>query len=435
MRIIRFALLPLLALSVNAEVKVLKNFTLIDGNGGSPKPASAMIVANGRITWVGPVASLKSPAAAETIDLSGKYVMPGIINLHGHLGAVMDLKQSASNETPDNVEKYLKTYASYGVTAVASMGTDKDFVLTMRDKQRQGRPGETRIFSAGQGLIVKDGYGGLAGVTPALAGVPEVEPAVVKLAEKKVDLIKFWMDDHLGTMKKMPHEMGKAIVDSAHRRNLTVGAHIFYLDDAKAMAAAGVNGLMHSVRDKAVDQDLIDTMKRNGVWQAASTFAREVSIFTYTETPSFIDDPFFKRGVSAKEIGIIKSPAFHQEMIKADPDYGRFREFLATAQKNLKKLADAGVRYGMGTDSGPVARFPGFSEHWEMQMMVEAGLTPMQVITASTKSGAEFLKAKDLGTLEPSKWADLVVLDKDPTRDIRNTRNIYAVYIAGNRIK
>lgn len=107
---------------------------------------------------------------------------------------------------------------------------------------------------------------------------------------------------------------------------------------------------------------------------------------------------------------------------------------LEMAQKNLKRLADAGIPYGMGTDTGPPGRFPGFFEHWEMELMVDAGLTPSQVVTAATKGSAEFLHAKDLGTLEAGKWADLIVLTADPRVNIRNTRTIEAVYIAGNQV-
>jgi imidazolonepropionase-like amidohydrolase len=432
----KFALLfPLLAVALHAEIKVLRNFTLIDGTGRAPAANSAMIIDNGRISWVGPVSQLKTPSSAQVIDLSGKYVMPGLINLHGHLGAVIGVKQDASYETPDNVEKNLKKYASYGVTTVVSMGTDKDFVLQMRDKQRaSGRPGETRIYSAGQGFVFKGGYGGLPGVTPEVATPQDVAPVIDKLAAEKVDIVKFWMDDHLGTKKKMPHEIGKAIIDDAHKKGLPVAAHIFYLEDAKAVVDYGINGLAHSVRDKPVDQALIDSMKRHGTWQMAATLAREAAIFTYVKTPPFINDPFFDRGLSPDTIATLKSASFHQQMIKADPEYEKFHQFLKTAQENLKRLADAGVKYGFGTDSGPPTRFPGYAEHWELELMVQAGLTPMQVLTAATRNGAEFLKAKDLGTLEQSKWADLIVLDKNPLDDIRNSRTINAVYIAGNRV-
>jgi imidazolonepropionase-like amidohydrolase len=427
-------LLALLALSLHAEMKVLKNFTLIDGTGRAPVPNSAMIIDAGRITWIGPAAQLKAPASAETVDLTGKFVMPGIINLHGHLGATVDLKQSADYLTEANVEKNLKTYASYGVTSVLSMGTDKDLVLAMRDKQHAGRPGETRIYTAGEGFVFTGGYGGLAGVNKGVSTPVEVAAKVDALAAQKVDMVKFWLDDHMGEQKKMPYDIAQAIINDGHKHNLPVSAHIFYLADAKKLTDFGVNGLAHSVRDQAVDQQLIDSMKKHGTWQLAATLSREASMFAYAKTPAFVDDPFFTRGVSESVVRTLKSPEY-QKAQAADPHFAHYPELLETAKKNFRKLVDSGVKYGFGTDSGPPGRFPGYFEHWEMELLVQAGLTPSQVIQAATKNSAEFLKAKDLGTLEKSKWADLVVLDKNPLDDIKNSRTISAVYIAGNRVK
>jgi imidazolonepropionase-like amidohydrolase len=254
------------------------------------------------------------------------------------------------------------------------------------------------------------------------------------LAAKKVDMIKFWLDDHLGEQKKMPYDIAKAIIDEAHKDKLPVSAHIFYLADAKKLVEFGVNGLAHSVRDQPVDQELIDSMKKHGTWQLAGTLSREATMFAYAKAPPFVDDPFFTRGVSAAVVHTLKSSDY-QKAQAADPHFGHYREYLETAEKNLKKLVDAGVKYGFGTDSGPPGRFPGYLEHWEMELMVEAGLTPSQVIQAATKNSAEYLKAKDLGTLEKSKWADLVVLDKNPLDNIKNSRTIDSVYIAGNRVK
>jgi len=424
----------LLAAPLAAEVKVLKNFTLIDGTGRAPAAASAMILDNGRISWIGRSASLAAPAGATTIDFSGKFVMPGIINLHGHLGNVVDLTQDRKFYTRENVEKDLRTYASYGVTTMLSMGTDQDLIFQIRDEQRStGRPSMTRVFTAGQGFAFKGGYGGLPGVTFAPQDSSEIEKDVAELAKKKVDIVKMWVDDHLGHLKKMPFEISKAIIDSAHSHGLPVAAHIFYLDDAKKLAAAGVNGFAHSVRDKAVDQELIDIMKQHGTWLAAATLTREASTFVYAKTAPFLNDPFFTRSVSPKVVATLKS-ADYQKTIAADPDFPKYAGILEMAKKNLKRLSDAGVKYGFGTDAGPPGRFPGFFEQWEMELMVEAGLTPMQVIQAATKSAAEFLAVKDLGTLEAGKWADLIVLNADPLNNIRNTHSIDAVYIAGNRV-
>jgi imidazolonepropionase-like amidohydrolase len=426
-------LMLLLATSLVAQVKVLKNFTLIDGTGHAPLRNAAMILDNGRIAWVGPAAQLKPPPSAPVTDLQGKYIMPGIINLHVHLGATLGLDQNEKFFTPENVEKDLKTYASYGVTTVLSMGTDKDSIFKIRDEQRARRPTETRIYTAGQGFVFKGGYGGLEGVNQGVATVADVEPAVAAQAAKHVDFIKLWMDDHLGTKKKMPYDIAQAIIESAHRHHLRVIAHIFYLQDAKQLVDYGVDGLAHSVRDKPADAAFLAGMKRHGTWQEAATLSREASMFVYGHTPPYANDPFFTRSISPSVLAQLKGPAYQQKM-RSDPDFSMYPGFLRTAERNLKTLADAGVPYAFGTDSGPPGRFPGYFAHWEMELMVQAGLTPMQVITAATGSAARFLHAEDLGTLEKNKWADLIVLDKDPLDDIKNTRTISAVYIAGKRV-
>jgi imidazolonepropionase-like amidohydrolase len=422
----------ILCLPALGEIKVLKNFTLIDGNGGPAAAASAMVIDNGRITWVGPAAKLKPPAGAQTIDLAGKFVMPGIVNLHGHVGNTVDLTQNAKFFTRENIEKNLRTYASYGVTTVLSMGTDQDLIFQVRDEQRAGRPSYARIYTAGQGFTLKGGVGGMPSVTFNLEDTAEIPKDVDALAAKKVDMVKVWVDDALGKRPKIPFEMTKAIIDNAHRDGLRVAAHIFYLADAQQLVDAGLDALAHSVRDKPVDKALIDSMKQHGAWQAAATLTREASMFIYATAPEFLTDPFFTRGISPAAASGLKDPDY-QKKIVADPDFAKYPGFLTMAQKNLKRLADSGVRYGIGTDSGPPGRFAGFFEQWELELMVDSGLTPAQVITAATKSGAEFLHAKDLGTLEQGKWADLIVLGANPLTNIRNTRSIEAVYIAGNQ--
>ena len=427
--------LLLLATAACAETRVLQHFTLIDGTGGEPVADAAMIITNGRIAWVGPSKNMKAPSGADVRDLTGKFVMPGIINLHGHIGNVVDLTQDSKFFTRESIEKNLKTYASYGVTTVLSMGTDQDEIYKVRDAQRAtGRPAMTRVYTAGLGFTAKGGYGGLPGVTYALDGNSEVAKDIADLKRHKADIVKIWVDDHLGTMKKMPLDMSKAIIDGAHRQGMRVAAHIFYLQDAKDLSAAGVNGLAHSVRDQAIDQDLIESMKKHGTWQIATTLTREASMFVYGKTPEFVDDPFFTRGVSPKVIATLKDAAY-QKKIASDHDFAQYPAFFENAKRNLKALVDGGVKYGFGTDSGPPGRFPGFFEQWEMELMVDAGLSPNQVIGAATKNSAEFLGAKDLGTLEVKKWADLIVLAKNPLLDIRNSRTIQAVYIAGNPVQ
>ena len=292
----------------------------------------------------------------------------------------------------------------------------------------------TRVYTAGQGFAYNGGIGGaisFPGVPgPILNSVADVEPAVAEQARKHVDVVKFWTDDNFGKAKRMPYDICKAIIDSAHRHELRAVAHVYYLEDAKRLTDFGVDALVHIVRDQPVDQELIASMKQHNTWQAAATLSRELALSSYAKTPDFISDPFFVRGVTPDVIATLNS-AEYQKKMAADPNLDKYLQALAIGKKNMKALADGGVKYGMGTDTGVPGRFQGFFDHLELQEMVEAGLTPTQTIVAATRSGAEFLKAKDLGTLQVGKWADLIVLAKSPVDDIKNTRTIMSVYIAG----
>jgi imidazolonepropionase-like amidohydrolase len=421
-----------LAISASAEVKVFKGFTLIDGTGAPAKPNQAMVLTDGRITWMGPASQVNAPTGAQVVDLAGKFVIPGLIDNHVHLGAVIGLDQNAANETDESVEHDLRTFASYGVTTVQSMGTDKDLVLRKRDEQRAvGRPHESRIFSAGQGFIFQGGMGGLAGVTPALSSTDQARQAVDLQASHHVDLVKFWMDTSLGQYPRMPYPIAQAIVDEAHKDGVRAVAHVFYLQDAQALANDGLNGFVHIVRDQAVTPDLIRSIKEHGTWQVASTLTREASMFIYGKGAPFLHDTFFTRSVSPDTVKTLESDAYRKK-VQGDSHYGDYQKFLAQAEVNLLTLVKQGVNYGCGTDSGPPGRFPGYFLHWEMELMVEAGLTPMQAIQACTQHNAQWLRANDLGTLEKGKWGDFVVLEKNPVDDILNTRTIDAVYIGGN---
>jgi imidazolonepropionase-like amidohydrolase len=319
------------------------------------------------------------------------------------------------------------------------MGSEQDLVFQVRSAQRGGRPTMTRIFTAYRGFTGMGGYpttaAGMKGVPFEVSTVDQVKKNVAELADRRVDVVKIWVDDHLGRERKIPLDLSKAIISEAHRNKIKVAAHIFYLDDAKALVEAGLDGLAHSVRDKPVDDALIALMKKRGAWQAAATLTREISTFAWGKPNPVTDDPFFTRGVDAAVLKTLKSSEY-QKRIASDADFGKYPGFLEMAKRNLKKLADSGVKFGFGTDSGPPARFQGFFEHWEMELMADAGLTPSQIITAASKSSAEFLGvSNELGTLEPGHWADLIVLGRNPLENIRNSRTIESVYIAGNKIR
>jgi imidazolonepropionase-like amidohydrolase len=416
-----------------SDAKVLKGFTLIDGTGRPAAANSALITEGGKITWVGPADRLKAPKGAEVVDLTGKYVTPGLIDLHVHIAIVKDLKQDIANYTEDQVKADLRQYASYGVTTVQVMGTDKDLIFPLRNAQRAGRPDMARIYTAGQGVVFEGGYGGVVGLNQKVTTPEQAVAAVNREADKGADLIKLWVDSELGTMPVMPPEVSKAVIDTAHKRGLRAIAHVFYLADAKRLLDQGVDGFAHSIRDQPIDDATLSAMKAKGTWQLAGTLARESAMFAFGAPSPLLQDPFFRAAASPASLELLASPE-RQKTIAANPHYKTdYPKFLAMAEANFKRELDAGINIGFGTDAGPPGRFPGFSEHNELELMVDAGATPLQALTAATGSAGKFLKA-DIGTVEAGKQADLLVLDADPLADIKNTRRINSVYLAGRQV-
>ncbi|MDB5740413.1 MAG: putative amidohydrolase [Alphaproteobacteria bacterium] len=447
MRRLKFttAAVALLALSAPAiaETTVLNNVTVIDGTGAAALANAAIVITDGKISYVGPAAGVKAPRDAKIEDMSGKFVMPGIIDSHVHIGLMHDVTQDEKYFTPENVNADLKQYAAYGVTTVQVLGTDKDFVLELRNQQRKSRPTMSRVFSAGQGAVIKGGYGGLLGVTQPISTPEEGRKLVDEQAAKGVDFIKLWMDDERKTIPvKMPYSVSAAIIDEAHKKHLRAVAHVFYLEDAKELLRQGIDGFGHMVRDQPVDQEFLDLMKAKGAWQVSPTLSREMA-YSLAIMP-WLNDNFFTRGVTPGTLDALRGPAREKAVVLGPTRFPGLpyekkvfwdmdRTLFQTLE-NYQAMIKAGVKTGMGTDSGPNGRFPGFNAHEEMQLEVMAGRTPMDAIKSATFDNAEWLKDKTIGSIEKGKWADLLVLERNPLDDIRNTQTIAAVFIAGNSV-
>ncbi len=385
------------------SVKAFVNARIIDGTGKAAMQKATLVVRNGRIEAVG--SSVKVPAGAQQIDAAGKTIIPGLISGHSHLS---DASQ-------------LGLYARYGITSVMSLGGDKEIEIRNQVRAEQQTPAlnHARLFIAGPVIVAK---------TPE-----EARKAVDDLAAAKTDIVKFRLDDNLGAGTKMAPDVYGAIFDEAHKKGMRVAVHVVYLADAKAVLRLGADLIAHSVRDQEVDDEMIGLLKKNNAYYCP-TLTREISTYIYPEKPAFLNDPFLQKGGEPRELARVHDSAFLSKM-QGDKAGQWYKEHLPVAMRNLKKVASAGVPVVMGTDTGPPARFQGYFEHLELEYMVDSGLTTMQTLVAATSNAARFLHAADqIGTIAPGKWADMLVLDANPLDDIKNTKKVESVWIAGNRV-
>ena len=377
---------------------------LIDGTDRPPVANATIVVTNGRIVAAGPAARVAVPAGAERIALDGKVVMPGLVNAHGHVNGARDLD----------------TYAAYGVTTVYSLGGEPADVFAARRSQESASLARARVFVAGPVITATN--------------PDEARAQVADVAAQHVDIAKIRVDDNLGTVAKMPPDVYRVVIDESHKHGLRLAAHLFYLGDAKSLLAAGADLVAHSIRDAAVDAEVIAQLKQRRVC-VSPTLMREVSTFVYESTPDFFRDSLFLTHANRAWMATLQEPA-RQEAMRKSPAAQRYKAALDVASRNLKTLADAGVTIAMGTDTGPVGRFQGYFELMELELMAKAGLTPRQVLTAATRDAARCMQLdRDLGTIEAGKWGDFVVLDADPLTDISNVRRIHSVWIAGNKVQ
>jgi len=390
--------------------------TIIDGTGAGPLQEGVLLIHHGRVVAVGTKTDVKIPEDAVINDISGKTIIPGIINGHGHVGEVKGIE--GGHYSRDNVVDNLSIYARYGITTVVSLGGDKKESEPIRAVNDTLSANHARLFIAGEVIN---------GKTPAEALI-----VIDSNHHMGVDFMKIRVDDNLGTSPKMTEEMYRAIINRSHELGYKIATHMYYLEDARKLLEAGSDFLAHSVRDLPVDDNFIGLIKEKNVGYCP-TLTRELSTFVYGDTPDFFSDPFFRREFDSATVQLLKDPA-RQLQVKNSESAKKYKQQLPTAMVNLKKLSDSGVPIVFGTDSGVPTRFIGYFEHIEMKMMQDAGLTPMQIIVSASKNAAEYLGLKDLGTLSPGHWADFLVLDADPLKDITNARKISSVYIGGDEV-
>ncbi|HEV3331275.1 MAG TPA: amidohydrolase family protein [Bryobacteraceae bacterium] len=426
MRTIKLLLLLALAFSLapgqQSNVVLFEGARLIGGDRSFVIDNSAFLVENNKFTRVGQKGEIRPPKGAVRVDLTGKTVMPAIVDAHTHLGWYVVKTGHIGTDTysRENLIDHLQRYAYYGIAAAQSMGIDPGEIAY----QVRADPGpNAALFRiAGRGMAMPNAGPGADYWRPVAYGVSteaEARKAVDELAAKKVDLVKIWVDDRNGTVQKLTPPLYRAIIQEAHKHNLRVAAHIFYLADAKELLRSGIDIFAHGIRDREVDDEVIALFKQHpNVYVIPNLPERE----TRDE-----DLRFAAETVPAAEIQKMRDAIAHQKPEAVQ----RAREFYGIQAQNLVKLNTAGVRIGFGTDSSSTI---GWAAHQEMTDMVAAGMTPAQVIVAATRTAAELMKLDQLGMVAAGKSADFLVLNANPLDDINNTRRIDQVYLRGKQL-
>ena len=380
----------------DSTLTVFEGARLIVGDGSAPIDDAVILVEDDRFVAAGPSADVEIPRGAARVDLSGKTVIPAIVNAHIHL----------SSDRAERAEQ-LQHMAYYGAGAVVSLGLDSgEAPFEMRGEIV---PGGARSFTAGRGITSPE---------PERSEVPfwvtteaEARSAVQELAAREADLVKIWVDDRGGRYEKLSPALYGAIIDEAHAHGLRVTAHVFTLEDAKGLLRAGIDMFAHGVRDLDVDDEFM------ALWGERP----EVVLVPNLPGPGLASDLSWLSGtVPATELA---------EMQERSTDRPAAQEAFGIQARNLARFNESGMRIAFGTDgSAP------WSVHQELEDMVRSGMTPAEVITAATSTSAELMNLADLGTVAAGKAADFVVLDANPLDDITNTRRISAVYLRGAAI-
>ena len=416
----------------SAPATMFEGARVIVGDGSAPIENAVILVEHDRITRVGRRGAIAVPPGAARVDLTGTTVIPALVDAHSHIGYMKNLTSGPQNYTREHILDHMYRFAYHGVAASQAMGSDfGDVWYGLRDEIQAGQyPDAARFLTAGRGLAPEDEVkpDNMRHSAYIIRTAADVRTAVQELAERNVKIVKTWVDDRGGSVRKLPPELYTAIIDEAHKRKLRVAVHATGLADAKALLRAGVDIFAHMIGD--VDDELVELFRQHPTTAVLSALGgprREI----YAPWLNPVH-PLIAETVRPEQI-----KRLHDRLASETPEArARGEANWARLAAGLRRLNDAGVPIGAGTDGGGQLgdQFIGWTMHTEVENLVAAGMTPAQALVAATRTSAEILGLDALGTIAPGKSADIVVLAANPLDDITNTRRIARVYLRGKEV-
>lgn len=420
----------------NPDGLALLGATVIDGTGGPPLSNAVIVVRRGKVESIGTRAGFELPPRTGSVDVSGRWIIPGLIDAHAHA-------TQAATWAPAR-------YLVWGVTTVRDMHGALNSVTAFRRRANSDYGASPRVYAAGAMI---DGLPRTYPDAIGVSGENDARKAVDRLVSAGVDFIKVYTHIDVPLLR--------AIIDEARTFNVSVAAHLG-MSDAMAGAKAGLASIEHLTGvPEAVSPERSSllaahyrgfftgwtaferswsSLEPGALTQLASRLAQEkitlVPTLILHETLSRLNDPTVLRDSALRDVpreakqdwdvrGMISRAGWDES------DFGAFRQSRQMQNLFVRAFAAAGGRVVTGTDAPNQLLVPGYSEHRELELLVQAGLSTREALRAATRNGAVLLGVDSLGLLAPGKVADLIVLTKNPLIDIRNTRSIEAVMSRG----
>lgn len=417
---------------------VVRNVTLIDGTGAPARRGTSLLLENGTVTAVGP--RVRPPAGSQVIDGAGKFAIPGLIDTHVHLDAPM-VFQLTPEERAEILGHNARAFLYNGVTTVLNLSSDAEWIWKQRADQRAGRLLAPRIYAMGRSFTPEGGWGSRHG--GALTSVEAVRAQAREYVANGTDGFKVMIEDGLGgsgTYTVMPDAMLEALAEEAAASRVPLYVHAINLVEYRKALSLNPRAIVHGLEDPIPEGDpLLEQIRSKGTF-VVPTISLFDAFTSFDGHPERFDDPILQASVPAFLLANMRRPQFmavertrFREVARMDV-YPWARRAIPTFCANTRKMRAAGITLAVGTDAGgPVGyNFQGYNTPREVELLVECGLSPMEALVAATRTGAEMIGIQQqLGTLEPGKMADLLILSADPLADIRNIRRIETVIQGG----